>query len=428
MPTLYGYIYEALWLAATPWAHWHLRKRARAGKELAGRLGERFGVTGVARPAGKLVWLHGASVGESVALLPVIAQLRALPEPPTVLLTTGSVTSAALMESRLPAGCLHQFVPLDRARWVRRFLNHWQPDGVIWVESEIWPGLLTAVHARGIPAAFLNVRISAKSAASWARSLDWTRTFLQPFDPVTAVTAADADRWQTLSGRAVDLIANLKFIAAPLACDAEELAVLHGALGNRPVWLMASMHPGEDLIAAAVHRALRAEFPDLLTIIVPRHPQRGTEFAATLRGEKLSVSLRSADETITPQTDIYVADRMGEMGLFYRLAKIVCIGGSFIPHGGQNPIEAAKLGAAILYGPQMFNFSAIAAAFEDAEAVVPMVDAASLAEGVRCLLRDPHSTAVLGQRAQEVCAAEENRVAQIWDLLAPWRVKVGLKG
>lgn len=426
LSTICQSVYDALLWTATPFLHRHLRRRIPMGKEIASRLDERFGISAIARPAGRLIWLHGASVGESIALLPLIAQLRALSVPPTVLVTTGSVTSSAIMSARLPDGCIHQFVPLDRRKWVERFLDHWQPDGVVWMESEIWPRLLASIHARRIPATFLNVRISEKSMRSWLRFESWIKALLSPFNPVAAVTPADAARWQRLAGTTPDLIANLKFIVPPLSADAEALALLHGAIGNRPVWTMAVIHPGEELIAADVHRALKQQFPDLLTLIVPRHPHRGVEFAATLRAQGLSVSVRSAGEQIAPATDIYIADIMGEMGLLYRLAKIVVIGGSFIPHGGQNPIEAAKLGAAILYGPHMFNFAAIIEAFEVAESVVPVSDAMALTEGVRALLMDPHAAATLGARVQEVCAQEEHNVARIWDILAPWRAKAGI--
>lgn len=417
-------IYDALWATATPLLKRHLQKRVVIDKEDEARLGERFGVASQPRPAGKLVWLHGASVGESVALLTVVAKLRAAPNPPTVLVTTGTVTSARIMGDRLPEGCLHQFLPLDRRAWVEHFLDHWRPDGVVWSESEIWPGVLAGLKRRHIPAIMLNARLSAKTVRNWRYFRPWMRGLLSAFSHVFAQTEVDRRNWQELGGQPAQVLGNLKFVVPELPFDAEKLALLHTEIGNRPLWVFSSIHPGEEEIGGRVHQQLKQTHSDLLTVIVPRHPHRGAEFADHLRAQGMTVAQRSKQEPIRSNTDIYLADTIGEMGLFYRLGKIVAMGGSFVPHGGQNPIEPAKLKGAILYGPHMFNFTAICAAFEAAQSVLPVANDHELAEKIAWLLATPHEAAAFGEKAWAVTQSEAGSLDKIWAAIADWRGKV----
>lgn len=419
--------YSIFFRLLQPYLHRHLARRVKRGKELAPRLRERFGFAGKARPEGKLIWMHGASVGESLSLLPLIECLRALPSSPAILVTTGTVTSATMMEKRLPEGCIHQFVPLDHPSWVKRFLDHWRPDGVIWVESELWPTLLTQIQSREIPAVLTNMTLSPESGGRWLWFPNWAKRIANTFMLVTSQTEADAERWNKLGGDAkAQQLGNLKFISAPLPCDPEALAVLHGALGNRPLWLMASAHPGEELVARDAHKQLQKKFPDLLTIIVPRHTVRGPEFAALLQGEGFKVALRSRHEKITPATQFYIADTMGEMGLFYRLSQLSVVGGTFVPVGGHNPIEPAQLGSFPLYGPNMFTQQAICDAFETAHASRPVKDATELAQALQQLLEDPVELQRLIAAAKAVCAEQAESAPRIWNALQPWRTAVGI--
>ena len=402
---------ESLWrgigAAITPLVRHWLQRRVKRGKEDAARLHERFGRPALPRPAGTLIWAHAASVGEAVALLPLLRALHQARPDIALLLTTGTVTSAALIAKQGFAGLLHQFVPVDIPSAVDGFLDHWRPDLALWSESELWPGLLAGLHRRGVTALLLQGRMSARSAERWRMAPATARWLLGCFDTIYAQTANDADRFRGLGARDVQACGNLKQAAAPLDCDTAELAKLQAMLGTRPRWLLASSHPGDEAIALQADRALRQAFPDLLTIIAPRHPERGPAIAADLRKAGAKVALRSAGQT--PDAEIYLADTLGEMGLWYRLSPLALMGGSLIPHGGQNPLEPARLGAAVLFGPHMFNFSEASADLLARGAALQIGDADALAESLAALLRDPARLASMGEQGR-IYANEQGAV------------------
>lgn len=376
-------LWTALTTATTPLLRLWLHLRTRAGKEDPARGHERRGKPRLHRPAGRLLWVHGASVGESLSALPLINRFLRQSPGWSVLVSTGTVTSARLMGERLPVGALHQFIPLDQPHWAQRFLGHWQPNACIWLESDLWPNLLHATSNRGIPLVLANARMSARSFRRWKRVPRTARELLGRFSTILAPDAVQAARFAILSGVPVQTVGNLKDDAPPLPFDPAQLQTLQGQLANRPVWCAASTHAGEETTLLAAHQQVLATCPDALLVLVPRHPHRGAEVAAL---SPLPTARRSMGEAITPQTAVYVADTMGELGLFYRLAPVVFIGGSLIPHGGQNPLEAALLDSALLYGPHMDNFTDIARALADAATVV--TDAVSLATQVVSLLQD----------------------------------------
>ena len=355
-----------------------LRRRAARGKEVLERLPEREGREAMPRPPGRLLWLHAASVGESMSVLPVLQALQGRVD--TLLVTTGTATSAALM-ARQP-GVLHRFAPLDVPGWAARFLDHWRPDAAGFVESELWPNLLAACRARAVPLMLVNARMSERSARGWARAPGFAREVLQSFAAVQAQSAADAMRLQALGARNVSAPGNLKLAAPPLPVDEAELARLRGIVGSRPVWLAASTHPGEEAVAVAVHQALRAAHPGLLTAVAPRHPERGAEVAALMGAPRRS---QGGD----PVGEAWVADTMGELGLLYRLAPVAFVGRSLLGQGGQNPWEPAKLGCAIAVGPHTANFAEAVAALQAAGGLAVVDGAAALAAWVDAMLRDP---------------------------------------
>jgi 3-deoxy-D-manno-octulosonic-acid transferase len=383
---------------AAPGLRLLLRRRAMRGKEIADRLAERWGAETSPRPAGKLLWLHAASVGETLSVLPVLA---ALPPAVTVLLTTGTVTSASLLAQRLPAmgladRVIHRFAPLDVPRWVTRFLDHWQPDAAAFVESELWPNQLRAAAARGIPLLLLNGRLSPRSAAGWARVPGFARDVLGRFTAVRARGEEDAARFRALGAPNVSAPGDLKLAAPPLPADPAALAALQAELAGRPVWLAASTHPGEEALIAAAHRQLAAGHPGLTTIIAPRHPERGPALAA-----HLGAALRSAGAS--PAPGVWIADTLGELGLWYRLAPVTFVGRSLLPPGGgQNPLEPARLGCAIAVGPHTGNFTAHVAALRDAGALTVVPDPAALARWVAGMLADPARRAQAGAAAASV--------------------------
>ena len=361
--------YFMLTSALEPFIKIWLRIRLLKGKEDPRRFGERFGKTKKKRPKGMLMWFHAASVGEANSVLLLISQIQKQYPQYKILLTTGTVTSARLMEKRLPKDVIHQYVPVDTPDATRKFIYHWKPDIAFWVESEIWPNLVYTTHESGCMMIMINARMSRKSYQSWKRYPDMIRELLRCFDYIFAQSDIDAVRLQALSRTEVFCFGNLKYDAALLSCNENELAALQAAIGSRPVWLAASTHEGEEEMIATAHSILVRRRANLLTIIVPRHPERGDKIAAMLR-KKGQVAQRSKKQPIAPYIQYYVADTMGELGLFYRLSEIVFMGGSLIPHGGQNPLEPARLSCAIITGEHTLNFFDIYKDMLDVSAVV----------------------------------------------------------
>lgn len=397
-PHLLFFLYRAVTALISPLIPFYLRRRARRGREDAARLPERLGITTMPRPEGKLVWLHAASVGEANSVLPLIEALRRERPRLTLLLTTGTVTSARLMAQRLPEGVIHQFVPVDTPRAAARFVAHWRPQMALWAESELWPNLLGATHHAGCRMSLINARMSERSFHSWRRFPGMIRAMLGRFECILAQSEADAARFKALGAVRVECLGNLKYDGALLTADAQGLIEMERQMQGRPRWLAASIHPGEDEAVAGVHRCLRAQFPDLLTVIVPRHPARGAAMHSVFSQEGSTAALRSRGETILRETDIYIADTLGELGLFYRLCNVAFIGGSLVPHGGQNPLEAARLGCAILFGPHMFNFVDMAEGLLAARAARGVADEEELAEAVWELLTNTQKAAGMSAR------------------------------
>jgi 3-deoxy-D-manno-octulosonic-acid transferase len=349
--------YRVLTTTAKPLAPLLLARRLKRGKEDPQRVSERRGESRIARPPGSLVWLHSASVGELLSALPLVEQISA--RNITVLVTSGTVTSTELAARRLPRGAIHQFIPVDIPAYVRQFLDHWQPDLALFVESELWPNIIIESSRRGVPMILINGRMSENSFRKWSRFPATIGNLLQRFDLCLARTQTDAQRLIYLGAPEVLTAGNLKLDVPPLPADPTKLKDLEIAIGRRPILAAASTHEGEEEILISAHRRLREDFPGLLTIIVPRHPERGPAIAELAQASALEVTVRSAGELPKRSSEIYVADTLGELGLFYRLAPVVFVGGSLVSHGGQNPIEAAKLGAAVLHGPHVWNFSEI---------------------------------------------------------------------
>ena len=393
-----------------------LHRRARRGKEIADRLPERYGIDATPRPSGKLIWLHAASVGETVSLLPL---LRALADrsPAALLLTTGTVTSAKLLDQRLPERgladrVLHRFVPLDVPRWVANFLDHWRPDLGVLVESELWPNLIAAARARRIPLALINARMSSRSLRGWQRAPGFARTILDRFDLIDAQSPEDAARLTSLGAPNAISSGNLKFSAEPLPADETALAAARAALAGRPVWVAASLHPGEDEIIRAAHTALRETRPDLTTILVPRHPERGPAITQLTNG-----ALRSAGQTPAPG-QIWIADTLNELGLWYRLAPIALVGRSLVPPGGgQNPLEPARLACAVATGPFTANFTEPVRILQSADALQTVTDAQSIAAWVGAMLADPAARTAAGNRAAAAVAGYDHLPARLADTL-----------
>jgi 3-deoxy-D-manno-octulosonic-acid transferase len=395
-------LYRRLSAAAVPLAPALIQRRLKQGKEDPARVGERRGLSEDIRPNGPLVWIHGASVGEVLAAAALIEKLRALNI--RILLTSGTVTSAAIVAKRFPADIIHQYVPYDSPRYVARFLDHWQPSLALFIESDLWPNLILSSAARRLPMVLINGRMSHRSFPRWRRVNATISALLGRFDICMAQSQVDAERFAALGSRNVITTGNLKLDVPAPPADAAKLERLMSVTRGRPVIVAASTHPGEEDMLVDTHRALAGIFPSLLSVVVPRHPDRGGAIARTVGATGLRVALRSHEELPTAATDIYVADTMGELGLFYRLASIVFMGGSLVPHGGQNPIEAVKLGASIVHGPHVFNFSDVYEALDGAGGARLVDSREALVKQLGQLLADP--------AAREISVAASSRVVE----------------
>lgn len=411
-------LYRQLTGASEPVVHVWLRYRAKAGREDMARLGERVGFASLPRPPGPLVWVHGASVGEMASVLGLVERLREESSEVTVLLTCGTVSAASMLAPRLPPGTIHQYVPVDVPRFVRRFIEHWRPDLALWVESEIWPNLLAATKASGAVPILVNGRLSPRSSRRWRRAPRTIARLLREFDLCIAQSEEDAARFRALGAERIVCRGNLKHAAPPLSCDEDALAAMEAAIAERPLWLAASTHPGEEELVAEVHRRLQTHHPGLLTVIVPRHASRGSEVAQRLPG--LRLVRRSEGRLPDGATEIYLADTMGELGLFYRVAPLVFVGGSLVPHGGQNPLEPARLGCALLHGPHMHNFAEIAAQMDAAGAAVRVSTAEDLAAAIDKLLADPERRRELADNARAYATSGEDVLDAVLTELKPF--------
>ncbi|MBB4196716.1 3-deoxy-D-manno-octulosonic-acid transferase [Rhodoblastus sphagnicola] len=411
-------VYRAATQSLAPFSGLFLRRRAQRGKEDLARLDERRGRPGLMRPAGRLAWLHGASVGEGLALLPLVDRLIA--KGFHVLVTTGTVTSARILDQRLPSGAFHQYAPLDAPRFIERFLDHWRPDLFLLAESEIWPNMICAVHARAIPIASVNARLSARSFRRWRLAPGFISALLSRIDICLAQSEDDAARLLQLGAPRVHAAGNLKYDVEAPPADPARLRALYAAIGPRPVWIAASTHSGEEALALLAHKHLARQFPNLLTVLAPRHDARGDEITLLARETGLEAAQRSRGEPPNSATQVYVADTMGELGLFYRLSNAIFVGKSLMGRGGQNPIEPAKLGSAILHGPHVGNFVDVYAALDLAGGAFVVNDADELARRLAVLFGDPGALRRAADASRDSVAAMSGASDRVMRAIEPY--------
>ena len=341
------------WLGA-PFVLAYLKWRAFKGHEDKNRLHERKGVASVRRPEKSLLWVHAVSVGESVAALTIIqAILKKYPEV-HVLLTTTTVSSAKVVEKRLPKNTTHQFCPVDTPQAVRRFLDHWQPDLAIWIESELWPNLIHETQEKGIPTILLNGRMSLKSFSNWQKLKGMISPLLARLDLCAVQSEEQASFFKTLGAKTVSIMGNVKLMTMPLDVDSKQYQTLKKEMRGRPVWLAASTHPGEEEIILQAHKTLQKDCPDLLTILVPRHIERAPALQRLALKEGIPSALRTKTASLAG-IEVYIGNTLGEMGLFYALSPLVLMGATLVPKGGHNPIEAVQMGAFVIHGHHTFN-------------------------------------------------------------------------
>ena len=381
-------LYKILIYLSYPYVYLLLRCRKKKGKEDKERFCERLGYTKRPRPDGDIIWIHGSSVGETLSILPLVDRILEEDESVHVMVTSGSVTSAALLEKRLPHRAFHQYIPVDLPTCTKRFVEYWKPRSVLWVESEFWPSILSNIHIRKIPLILINGRISDKSFRGWQKLPEFIKAILGMFSLALGQSQHDAERLTSLGATNVHCEGNIKFAAQPLPYDAEKLEQIKAQIGNRKLILVANTHHNEEERFIPIYKNLLKDISDLLMIVSQRHPHRGENIEKSMQDARLRTARRSTNEDITTQTQVYIADTIGEMGIFYRLSPIVFIGGSLINHGGQNFFEPMHFGDAVLVGPNMHNFRLPMKLAMEAQAVIQVNDEQELEEKLRLLLTD----------------------------------------
>ncbi len=395
-------IYRMVGTVFRPLTRPYLQRRVDRGKEDETRLGERSGITNIPRPEGPLIWIHAASVGETTAVLPLAVRLLQDSPSKYILLTTGTVTSAAMVEQRAVPNLIHQYAPIDIAACVRAFLGHWKPDLALYVESELWPTMLEMLDEKNIPVVMVNGRMSDRSFRRWQSAPQTIRHLLGRFDLCIAQSEQDGARLSQLGVPNLMVSGNLKFDAPPPPVDLVALSDFNLRVGSRPLWVAVSTHPGEEDMMADAHDIARRNMPDLLTVIVPRHPERGDDITKNLNRRDFRIAQRSLNEPLEDDIDIYLADTLGELGLFCTAGHAVFMGGSLVSHGGQNPIEPIKLGAAVIHGPHIHNFEAIYTALDRAAAAIVVKDSLELADAIRQMLAKPASRHRIARQSLEI--------------------------
>ncbi|MBJ7448102.1 MAG: 3-deoxy-D-manno-octulosonic acid transferase [Brevundimonas sp.] len=411
--------YRLLTRLLEPLAPRLLDARVKQGKEDATRVDERLGITRTPRPDGDLIWLHGVSVGETLSLLPLVQRIRAGRPDLTILVTSGTLTSAALLAQRLPAGVIHQYAPVDGPNVVAAFLDHWRPGVAVFVESELWPNLILTAQARGVKLVLASARITEKTVNGWRRFPGAARRVLSAFDRVLPQDWTSTVRLESLGAR-IDGQVNLKLSGEAPPHDSAAFTRLSAAIGDRPVVVAASTHDGEEI---ALVRALDNLADRLCLILVPRHPERSVAIASALTADGYRFALRSRGDQPDAETDLYVADTLGEMGLFLRLADVVVMGGSFSaalnkpPVGGHNPLEPARLGKPAVTGPDMSNWSAVTEALVQSGGLAVVDSPSDLPAVLAPLLADTEAARVMGERGRRAAAEAGSGLERLWEML-----------
>jgi 3-deoxy-D-manno-octulosonic-acid transferase len=408
---------------AKPFVRPALWLRRRRGLESSDppRMEERFGVASVIRPKGRIFWFNASSVGEANSIVPVVERVLARYKDVYALVTTTTLTGAEVMSKKLKdKRAIHQFLPVDRGAYVKRFLDYWKPSAGFFVDSDFWPNLMLSSARRGVPLVLLNGRISDRSYRRWMKNRNVSAKLLSTFIYLFAKSDEDKKKLLGMGAKVVVCVGNLKYGVPPLEYDEKVLGALEKSLGGRKAWVAASTHEGEEALLEISHRVVRAAHPDALLIIAPRHPARGVEIAKMFEERGYSVAVRSTGQKITSETAVYIADTLGELGLFFKLAPVAFVGGSLLPNlAGHNPFEPAKLGDAVLSGMFVSSFAETYDIMKAEDAVIMVEDETELGNDVARLFSEPEELAGYAMRAKKIADRESGVLDRVMERLEP---------
>jgi 3-deoxy-D-manno-octulosonic-acid transferase len=332
-------------------------RRVARGKDDPARAQEKLGQAGVMRPEGTVIWLHAVGLGEVLALRPLLRVMGTLLPEAHFLVTSTAHSSAQVLGANLPPRVIHQFLPLDGPRFVAGFLDHWQPDLSIWSEQDLWPGAIVETARRGIPLAYINARITQAGFERRHKLRAGFKDLMQMFAVVAAQEQTSAEFLQRLGATDPQVMPSLKPAAAPLNVDTATLAQMRDTLADRRTWVAASSHAPDEAVAIAAHKEVLKSDPDAVLIIAPRAPDRGAAICKALAEADVRCAQRSLGQPLELRHQVYVADTLGELGLWYRVAQVALIGGSFGDTEGHNPWEAIVVGCRVMCGPNTSNFA-----------------------------------------------------------------------
>ncbi len=413
--------YKILTQLTAPLLPLWLKMRVAKGKEDNKRISERFGIASIPKPHTDIIWFHGASVGETKMLLPLIDRILAFDKNICVLVTSGTLTSAELLAKSLPKGALHQFYPADTPKAVERFLAHWQPKIAIFVESEIWPNMILAAKQYGVKLALINARMSDKSLARWQGfGKKMAQEIFGAFTLITAANTKTANILSQVLQKNIENIGNLKNSSPPLVFDQSKLDKLQKSLANRKIWCAASTHKGEEKLLLGVVKTIKQKYKNQLVIIAPRHPERADEVADLCTNAGFDIIRYTSGDMPNKNTDIWLMDKMGEMGLVYKLSDIAFVGGSLLPQlKGHNPLEPAQLDCVIISGNNVESFGEIYRELQNAEAVIMVKNAADLTKNLTSLFDNPAKMQKLAQSAKQTITDREENMEKLWAELKP---------
>ncbi|GLT89900.1 hypothetical protein SLE2022_078610 [Rubroshorea leprosula] len=421
-------VYRALTYGLSPLLHLHLRWRKLRGLEHPMRWPERLGLPSLPRPSGPLVWFHAVSLGEGIAAIPVIKHCKQCRPDVNILMTTTTLSAFEVIKNRLPAEVIYQFAPVDTPAAIDAFLGYWKPNAIVLMESELWPNLIMGASKNGTALALLNARLSMKSFKRWSRPLLFPliSLLLSKFSLIVPLSSVQGIHFQLLQAPpfVINFSGDLKYVVDECELSMEEVGSMEELkvqLAHKRIWMAASIHRGEEEIILGVHKALVRHHPDIITIIVPRHPHHGQKIARELQKEGQKVALRSQCEKLIPGTSVYVVDTLGELRHMYKLTPIAVIGGSFLRgFAGHNISEAAAAGCAVLTGPHIGHFSHMVLEMQHLNpfSVLQVSGKLELEDILSKLFNDAKILESRQKAAKEAfCALSSSILANVWNLL-----------